>query len=83
MRYQPCALADAKLSRVILTDFVQLTNDRLVVVSVDPSHPRKLKVIDNRIVGSAPRRLVYAETIEINDALISQPPLENRQAKVD
>lgn len=196
VRYQPCALADAKLSRVVLADFAQLTNDRVAVVSADPSHPRKLKVtisgikptdplpqvsptptssvvaptkieveiqqrddtitsdlawqpvadslvtvneetppavdslvlwigdvkfselvppdkfrllireyeyisadytvnpdgtlnpasgqgIDNRTVGSAPRRLVYAETIEIDDALISLPPSEHKQTKVD
>ncbi len=196
VRYQPCALADAKLSRVVLADFAQLTNDRAAVVTADPYHPRQLKVtisgikptdplpqvsptptspvaaptkieveiqqrddtitgdlawqpvadglvtvneetplavdslvlwigdvkfsqlvppdkfrllireyeyisadytvnpdgtlnpasdqgIDNRIVGTAPRRLVYAETIEIDAALISQPPSENRQTKVD
>jgi hypothetical protein len=52
VRYQPHALPDAKLSRVVLADYVQLTPDRSVVVSADPYHPRRLRVT---ISGPAPR----------------------------
>ncbi|MCC7451536.1 MAG: hypothetical protein IT324_29270 [Anaerolineae bacterium] len=51
-RYQPYALADAKLSRVVLSDFVQLTPDRSAVVTADPYHPRHLRVA---VSGLAPR----------------------------
>ncbi len=51
-RYQPYALADAKLSRVVLSDFVQLTPDRSAVVTADPYHPRRLRVA---VSGLAPR----------------------------
>ena len=43
-RYQPHALPDAKLSRVVLADFVQLAPDRAAVVSADPYRPRRLRV---------------------------------------
>jgi hypothetical protein len=52
VRYQPCALADAKLSRVVLADFAQLTSDRAAVVTADPYHPRRLQVT---ISGVSPR----------------------------
>jgi hypothetical protein len=44
VRYQPCALEKVKLSRVVLADFAQLTSDRAVVVTADPSHPRQIQV---------------------------------------
>ena len=51
VRYQPNAIAEAKLSRVVLTDFVQLTPDRSVLVSADPYRPRELRLT---LTGSAP-----------------------------
>jgi hypothetical protein len=51
-RYQPHALPDAKLSRVVLADYVQLTPDRSLVISADPYHPRRLRVT---MSGPAPR----------------------------
>jgi hypothetical protein len=194
VRYQPCALENAKLSRVVLADFAQLTSERAVVVTADPYHPHQLQVTisgpkaegplpqivptptqsletptqievelqqrddlidsdlawntiavipsavppsadrailwsgkvllaenltpdsfrllireyeyisaeyttnpdgtsnpaipsdfttETRIIGSAPRRLVYAETIGIDAALISQAPPETRRTKLD
>ncbi|MBD2731845.1 hypothetical protein H6G96_37630 [Nostoc sp. FACHB-892] len=194
VRYQPCALENAKLSRVVLADFAQLSSDRAVVVTADPYHPRQLQVTisgakpegplpqivptptqsvetstqievelqqrddlidsdlawntiaivpsavppsadptilwsgkvllaenptpdcfrllireyeyisaeyttnpdgttnpaipsdfttETRIIGSAPRRLIYAETIAIDAALISQAPPETRRTKLD
>jgi hypothetical protein len=52
VRYQPCALADAKISRVALADFAQLTPDRSATVTADPHHPRTLRVV---VSGAAPR----------------------------
>jgi hypothetical protein len=43
-RYQPHALDDAKLSKVVLADFAQLTPDRALLVTADPYHPRSLRV---------------------------------------
>ena len=50
-RYQPNAIADAKLSRVVITDFVQLTPDRSALVSADPYRPKELRL---SVTGSAP-----------------------------
>lgn len=52
VRYQPHALVDAKISRVVLADFAQLTPDRSAMVTSDPHHPRTLRVV---ISGVAPR----------------------------
>lgn len=64
VRYQPCALADAKLSRVVLADFVQLTSDRAAVVTADPYHPRQLRVTVSgaRPDGPAPQVIPYPTT---------------------
>jgi hypothetical protein len=52
VRYQPRALADAKVSRVVLADFAQLTPDRAAMVTSDPHHPRTVRVV---VSGVAPR----------------------------
>lgn len=52
VRYQPHALIDAKLSRVILADFAQLTPERALTVTVDPYVPDVLRVA---VSGPAPR----------------------------
>jgi hypothetical protein len=52
VRYQPRALADAKVSRVVLADFAQLTPDRSAMVTADPHHPRTVRVV---VSGVAPR----------------------------
>ncbi|MEI7556740.1 hypothetical protein [Candidatus Chlorohelix sp.] len=51
-RYQPYALPDAKLSRVVLADFVQLTPYRAATITADPYHPRKIRLT---VTGPAPR----------------------------
>jgi hypothetical protein len=51
VRYQPDALLDAKVSRVVLADFAQLTPDRSAMVTCDPHHPRRLNVV---VSGVAP-----------------------------
>jgi hypothetical protein len=44
MRYQPYALVEAKLSRVVLADFVQLTPERTATVTGDPFDPGRMRV---------------------------------------
>jgi hypothetical protein len=51
VRYQPHALDDARVSRVALTGFSQLTPDRAAVVTADPYHPRTLRL---NVSGVAP-----------------------------
>jgi hypothetical protein len=54
VRYQPCALADAKLSRVVLADFAQLPSDRAAVIIADPYHPRQLQVTISGVKPDGP-----------------------------
>jgi hypothetical protein len=54
-RYQPNALADAKLSRVVLADFAQFLPDRSLLVTADPYHPRRLRVTISGPVPLDPR----------------------------
>lgn len=67
VRYQPEALADAKVSRVVLADFAQLTPDRSALVSSDPHHPRRLNVVVSGVAprGPAPRANVPATQISV------------------
>jgi len=55
VRYQPHAIQNAKLSRVVLADFAQLTPDRAAVVMADPYHPRQLRVTVSGVVPQAPQ----------------------------
>jgi hypothetical protein len=52
VRYQPHALDDARISRVVLAGFAQLTPDRVATVTADPYHPRTIYVT---VSGVAPR----------------------------
>ena len=69
-RYQPHALDDAKLSRVVLADFAQLTPDRALLVTSDPYHPRSLNVTISGPTPLGPRP-VYPDF----------PPLRNPPTK--
>jgi hypothetical protein len=60
-RYQPHALADAKLSRVVLADFAQLTPDRSLVVASDPYAPQRLRITLSGVAPRGPRPLLHAE----------------------
>jgi hypothetical protein len=51
-RYQPHALDDAKLSRVVLADFAQYLPDRSLLVTADPYHPGRVRVT---VSGPVPR----------------------------
>jgi hypothetical protein len=54
VRYQPDALLDAKVSRVVLADFAQLTPDRSAMVTCDPHHPRRLNVVVSGVAPTGP-----------------------------
>ena len=53
-RYQPFALDEAKLSRVVLADFTQIAPDRALMVTADPYHPRRLRVTVSGAVPIGP-----------------------------
>jgi hypothetical protein len=57
-RYQPHALVEAKLSRVVLADFAQLTPERAATVTADPYNPGHLRV---SVSGPAPHPRPGAE----------------------
>lgn len=52
VRYQPHALVDVKVSRVVLADFCQLTPERAATVTADPDRRGTLTVV---VSGPAPR----------------------------
>ena len=54
VRYQPHALDDARISRVVLAAFAQLTPDRVATVTADPHHPRTLRVAISGVAPSGP-----------------------------
>jgi hypothetical protein len=54
VRYQPRALLDAKVSRVVLADFAQLTPDRSAIVTSDPYRPRSVNVVVSGVTPRAP-----------------------------
>ena len=58
-RYQPHAIPDAKMSRVVLADFAQLTPSRAAIVTVDPYHPRCLRVTVSGIAPTGPAPVIH------------------------
>lgn len=66
VRYQPRALADAKISRVVLADFAQLTPDRSAMVSADPHHPRTVRVVVSGVAPRGPAAVIQAEPMPEN-----------------
>jgi hypothetical protein len=58
-RYQPHAIPDAKMSRVVLADFAQLTPTRAAIVTVDPYHPRRLRVTVSGIAPTGPAPVIH------------------------
>jgi hypothetical protein len=61
VRYQPRALADAKVSRVVLADFAQLTPDRSAMVTADPHHSRTVRVAVSGVAPRGPAAVVRAK----------------------
>ena len=66
VRYQPRALADAKVSRVVLADFAQLTPDRSAMVTADPHHPRTVRVVVSGVAPRGPVAVIQAEPLPGN-----------------
>jgi hypothetical protein len=66
VRYQPHALADAKVSRVVLADFAQLTPDRSAMVTADPHHPRTMRVVVSGVAPRGPAAVIQAEPMPKN-----------------
>jgi hypothetical protein len=58
-RYQPHAIPNAKLSRVVIADFAQLTSSRAATVTVNPYHPRRLRVTVSGIAPTGPAPAIY------------------------
>lgn len=54
VRYQPHALDDARISRVALASFAQLTPDRVATVTADPHHQRTLRITISGVAPSGP-----------------------------
>jgi hypothetical protein len=61
VRHQPRALADAKVSRVVLADFAQLTPDRSAMVTADPHHPRTVRVVVSGVAPRGPAAVVQTQ----------------------
>lgn len=61
VRYQPHALVAAKVSRVVLADFAQLTPDRAAMVTSDPFHPRTVRVVVSGLAPQGPAPLSAGE----------------------
>jgi hypothetical protein len=61
VRYQPHALVDAQISRVVLADFAQITPDRSVLVTVDPHTPRQLRVVISGVAPAGPAAVVMSD----------------------
>lgn len=61
VRYQPHALADAKISRAVVADWAQLTPDRSAMVTADPQHPRRLRVVVSGVAPRGPQARVRGE----------------------
>ncbi len=73
VRYQPHALADARISRVVLANFAQLTPDRSAMVTADPYHPQVLRVT---VSGVSPRGPQPVEHGEPKPAVIPARPTQ-------
>lgn len=61
VRYQPHALVDAQISRVVLADFAQITPDRSVLVTVDPTAPRQLRLVVSGVAPMGPAAVVIGQ----------------------
>jgi hypothetical protein len=70
VRYQPNALLDAKISRVALADFAQLTPDRSAVVTSDPYRPRTVNVVVSGVAPRAPGRNRVSVRVQKRDPAV-------------
>lgn len=61
-RYQPHALSDALISRVVLADFAQLTPTRAAMITTDPQHARSVRIVVSGIAPRGPVALAHGES---------------------
>lgn len=54
VRYQPHALDDVRISRVVMAGFAQLTPERSALATSDPHHPRTVRVVVSGVAPTAP-----------------------------
>lgn len=71
VRYQPNALLDAKISRVVLADFAQLTPDRSAVVTSDPYRPRTVNVVVSGVAPRSPSRNRVSVRVQKRDPAVA------------
>ena len=64
-RYQPKSVVDAHLSRIVMADFIQVTPDRSVTLTFDPSNPRKARVALTGVTYRASAAGQFASEVEI------------------
>ena len=74
VRYQPDALLEAKVSRVVLADFAQLTPDRSAMVTCDPHHPRRLNVVVSGIAPVGPSPSAGGRATQISVCIQERDP---------
>ncbi len=63
-RYQPHSIHGVELSRVVLSDFVQLAPNRSAVISIDPVDPRKARVFVGGLGPEGPVQSLPRVTVE-------------------
>jgi hypothetical protein len=64
VRYQPHALADAKVSRVVLADFAQLTPERSATVTSDPHHAKTIRLVVSGVAPVGPKPIFHGQPPE-------------------
>jgi hypothetical protein len=63
-RYQPHSITGVELSRVALADYAQLAPDRSAMISIDPSDPRRARVLVGGVAPSGPTQSVITVSVE-------------------
>ncbi|HEY6598038.1 MAG TPA: hypothetical protein VIZ30_01940, partial [Pseudomonadales bacterium] len=83
-RYQPFALPDAKLSSAVVADYIQLTPERSAVVTVDPYHPRvlRLTVSGPAPIGPAPGIVGAKPTTPVNVPTLVSVSVQRRDPAI-
>ena len=64
-RYQPKSVVDAHLSRIVMADYIQVTPDRSVTLTFDPSDARKVRVALTGVTYRASAAGQFASEVEI------------------
>jgi len=70
-RYQPHALVEAKLSRVVLADFAQLTPERALMATADPFTPGTIRVAVSGPAPTGPVPLLIERPLRLRPTVIT------------